>query len=133
MGAQRRVLIIDDEPHVLEILRSFSETLGYVGDTASSGDEAIKMIAPGRHWAMLCDLKMPGINGVEIFERISQVDKNLSKRFVMVTGTIFENEISPHTLLEKGVIFLRKPFLFKEMKNTFEILEKLDTKYMIQD
>ncbi len=120
MNTQRRILIIDDDPHVLEVIRLFSEIFGYAGDTVLTGNEAIKMIIPGRHWAIFCDLKMPGINGIEVFENVLKIDKDLSKRFVIISGAIFETDM----ITEKGVMFLRKPFLFEEIRNTFKILEE---------
>jgi DNA-binding NtrC family response regulator len=60
-----RVLVVDDEPEVLEALRELLEHLGYEASAAASGEQAIAAMATVRPHVVFLDLAMAGISGLE--------------------------------------------------------------------
>jgi CheY-like chemotaxis protein len=60
-----RVLVVDDEPAVLDTLRDMLEEMGYEASTAASGEQAIAAIATVQPHVVFLDLRMPGISGLE--------------------------------------------------------------------
>jgi len=98
MVRQARILIVDDEPLVAQSLRLVLDREFAVTTTTDPG-QALEWIASGDSFdVILCDVMMPGMNGVELRNRIETVDADQAARVVFVTGGI----LMPHvrTLLE---------------------------------
>ena len=70
MSHQPRVLIVDDEPLNLELLRQELEVLGYVLDEARSGEEALLRAGEQQPDVILLDIMMPGMDGFEVCRRL---------------------------------------------------------------
>ena len=66
--SQKRLLIIDDEENMRHMLSSMLKKSGYRVSTASNGSEALDMVDQTLYDFILCDLKMPGMSGMEFFE-----------------------------------------------------------------
>ncbi|MBM4037188.1 MAG: sigma-54-dependent Fis family transcriptional regulator [Planctomycetes bacterium] len=81
---RKRVLVVDDEPAIRDMLRGFFEAKGYEALTAAGGDEAVKLIGQQRPHAVLLDLCMPGLSGLDTLARIKELDRRLP--VVVVTG-----------------------------------------------
>ena len=85
MVPRSRILIIDDEPLLAESLIAVLSQYEVV--SALTGEEALRLLEEAQEFdAILCDLAMPGISGIEIFERVSRWGRNLESRFVFMTG-----------------------------------------------
>lgn len=118
----KKILIIDDEPDITEIVNLFSLKLGYQTDVSHSGDGILDKLSMNDYWAVFCDLKMPGLNGLEIFDKITETSAALSQRFVLLTGAILD----PNTeakVTKKNILFFRKPFNFEDFKKLVLALE----------
>lgn len=105
-----RVLIVDDEP---SILRAVSRTLGRSHDveTAMDGDEALARIRkdPDRYDAVMTDVQMPRLNGVELFRAIEREFPTLADRVLFMTGGVFAADVEAFLRSVKQRV-LRKPF-----------------------
>ena len=105
---QRRVLVVDDDPLVL---RSLTRVLARDFDVSSArnGREALDLVrAGGTFDAMLCDLMMPELSGIELHELLERDDPELAKRTVFLTGGAFSGRAQ--TFLESvGQPHLEKP------------------------
>jgi PAS domain S-box-containing protein len=102
---RRRVLLVDDEPLVL---RSLSRTLGRTHDitTASNGKEALTLLTQERFDLVLCDLLMPELSGIELWERLGP-----EQRATLVFMTGGSSSAETHTFLEEQrPPVLQKPF-----------------------
>jgi two-component system KDP operon response regulator KdpE len=64
------VLVVDDEPHVLDALRALLEGRGYAVRTARDGEQALAAVSAERPDVVLLDLAMPGTGGVEVCRRL---------------------------------------------------------------
>ncbi|MEM9696907.1 MAG: response regulator, partial [Myxococcota bacterium] len=79
------LLIADDEPEPLRAMRRILRSDGFTVDAARSGDEAIAAIEAGRHYdAILSDISMPGLDGIELLRRIHERDPDVP--VILVTG-----------------------------------------------
>lgn len=108
---RERVLVVDDEPDLLAILAFLLEDEGYSVATASSGVEAVER-ARGEHFdVVVTDLKMPGMDGLEVLAEIGRVDPET--RSMVMTGFVSEET---RTLLDsQGYPYLLKPFEIEEI------------------
>lgn len=104
-----RVLVVDDEPL---LVASLSRLLRSEHDVVSvgSGHAALTLLAKDSGFdVILCDLRMPGMSGVELYEEILAKNPSLTGRMVFFTGAAFSNEI--RTLLgHRNIELLEKPF-----------------------
>ncbi len=83
-----RVLVVDDEPTARRALESLLADEGYVVDTASSGEEALERLAERAPDILLTDVRMPGIDGVELLSRAKARDPELSVVVMTAFGTV---------------------------------------------
>jgi CheY-like chemotaxis protein len=83
-----RVLIVDDQPDMARSLaRLFWEVANVA--TSGSGEEALARIEQGERFDLvLCDIMMPGMTGLDLFERVRVVDPTTANAFVFATGGI---------------------------------------------
>lgn len=111
----RKVLIIDDESDIVEILANWIHDFGYKSYTVNNVDTAIKFLNETDYYAVFCDLKMPGKTGVDLFYHILETFPGLISRFVLVTGTIIDEALES-TINDSGAYILKKPFVLKELE-----------------
>lgn len=78
MFAGARLLIVDDEVELLEILADSLRTIGYEVETRESGSAALPSIAPGSFDALITDLNMPGMAGDELLRVARHIDPSLA-------------------------------------------------------
>jgi DNA-binding NtrC family response regulator len=121
----KRALIIDDEPDITEIVTMFAAELGYLSDVANSGDDAISKLACNAYWAVFCDFRMPIYDGIEIYQKVMELNPSLSKRFVLITGAVLDKKTIDF-MREKNIFILRKPFNFVALKEIFMMLEEIN-------
>jgi DNA-binding NtrC family response regulator len=79
-----RVLIVDDDEAIRELLKEFFQSLGYELNTAANGAEALTMINQHDFDCIISDNVMPDMNGLELLERLSEQRKKVP--FLMITG-----------------------------------------------
>ena len=81
-----RVLVVDDEPQVLNVLGDMLKRAGHEVTAVASGDESLRAFAPGRFDVVLTDIGMDGMNGWQLTERIREHDESVSVLFVTGWG-----------------------------------------------
>lgn len=109
MMALGRILVVDDEAPVREVLTEYFATEGYAVESAGNGLEALTVIRGGRADLVLLDVRMPGLDGVQVLRRIRELDENVS--VIMVTA----NEdvgLAKETLKLGAFDYVAKPFDF---------------------
>ncbi len=70
MGNKFTVLVVDDNPGILETMADILDEMNFKVSTASDGYQAIEMMKSGSFDAVMMDIKMPGIDGIETLRRI---------------------------------------------------------------
>ncbi|MCA9704643.1 MAG: response regulator [Myxococcales bacterium] len=105
-GAGQRVLIIDDDPLVASALRRLLANRDV--EVAQSGRRGIELLRSGEGYeVVLCDLMMPEVSGMDVYETVRQEDPALARRFIFMTGGAFTSraraflESVPNPTLEK--------------------------------
>jgi DNA-binding response OmpR family regulator len=81
---EARVLIVDDEPGVRSVLSRFLNLLGYCADEAACGQEALDMLERALYDVIVLDIRMPGMDGVEVMQRVHQKRPDLPT--ILLTG-----------------------------------------------
>lgn len=110
-----RILVVDDEAPVREVLSEYFTSHGYTVDGASSGDEALATIRHDRPDLVLLDIRMPGIDGVEVLGRIRKLDGALA--VIMVTAN--EDVALARETLKLGAFdYVAKPFDYDYLDRT---------------
>ena len=101
------VLVVDDERNYLFVLEDLLTDEGYNVLTASSGTEALELLRNQKVDAVLSDIKMPGMNGIELLERIFANDPGLP----VILMTAFAEVDQAVSAMKKGAIdHIQKPF-----------------------
>ncbi|HYC33605.1 MAG TPA: response regulator [Gemmatimonadales bacterium] len=108
-GERPHVLLIDDEPCILSSVARVLEYSGYRVSTASSGEQAVALAARETFHAVMCDLRMPGLSGVALCERLWEANPELRGRLVVVSGDLGSPDI-PELIARAGIPSLAKPF-----------------------
>ena len=67
------ILVVDDEPDIRDNLRDILTDLGYDVDTAADGAEALDLVGKKHYDVALLDLRMPGMDGLELYRRIKEL------------------------------------------------------------
>ncbi len=107
MGKSPNILIVDDEEHIRKIMSIMLGKRGYRCRTAASGEEALAIMAAEDFDAVLTDMKMPGIDGLELLARI----KAENPEQVVVGVTAFASLDTAISAMKAGAYdYLAKPF-----------------------
>jgi len=106
---QRKVLVVEDDPDQLEVIRSTLKAAGFAIGTAANGIDALvktRSVAPD---LIVLDLMLPGLNGFDICESLKQDPATASVPIIMLTG--MHGQFGRFAGLEAGASeFLFKPF-----------------------
>lgn len=110
--SQKRILIVDDEPDLREILRCNLECAGYTTDTAESAEEALHLLSPD-HSLLLLDVMLGGMSGFRLAEKIRKELKN-SVPIIFITAKDTENDLLTG-FSSGGDDYITKPFSLQEV------------------
>ena len=106
---KQRILAIDDEVDVLAIVRGLLSTGGFAVDTAESGPEGLEKARANHPDLILLDLKMPEMNGLEVFERLRKDSETAMVPVIFLTA-IDDSDLKA-TAVALGVDkYVTKPF-----------------------
>ena len=109
---QSEILLVDDDPDLLQLISLRLTSAGYRVRTADSGETALAALAVARPAAVITDLKMPGIDGMQLFQAIHRQHPALPVIILTAHGTI-PDAVSA---TQRGVFgFLTKPFDSQEL------------------
>jgi signal transduction histidine kinase/ActR/RegA family two-component response regulator len=125
-GRRAKILIVDDEPSVSQalgrVLRAHLVTI------ASSSEQALQLLATDRSYDIIfCDLMMPGMSGIELYEEVSRRWADVVERMVFVTGGA-ANELSQSFLDRVSNERIDKPFALKTVRELVSRLVLRDSK-----
>lgn len=113
----KRVLVVDDDPAILDILCQYMKIVGLDTVCANSGEAALKVFKKDEFDIVISDIKMANMDGLTLLGEIKKIDAGIV--FIMITGYP-----SIETVLEamkKGATdYLVKPFQFDEIKIKIE-------------
>jgi len=109
-----RVLIVDDEVSVRKVMAAVLAQVGLPCETAASGDEALRVLETNRIDAVISDLQMPGMSGMELLTKVRQNYPQMI--FLMVTG-VDDIRVGIEAMRQGADDYLVKPL--QVMKTSF--------------
>jgi CheY-like chemotaxis protein len=111
-GARARILAVDDEPVVLDSLRKILVLAGYSIDTVESGPEAFHLVQRRYYDVVFTDLKMPGMDGVEVVKAVKHLRPDVDVAVITGYATV---ESAVQTMQHGAVDYVQKPFTAQEL------------------
>ena len=123
---ERKILVVDDNKSTLKVINAILTQDNYAVYTASAPQEAIELIKKEPIHLILLDLKMPEMDGIELYKRIKEIDSSAAVIIMTAYGTV-ESAVQA---LKLGIDnYLQKPLNFDELKLTIgKIFEKIELK-----
>lgn len=113
MAKPAKILVVEDELNMRVVLEAMLKKEGYEVFTVSNGHEALNLLKEERISVVATDLKMPGINGMELLQKIMQYDSAMPVIILTAYGTV----ASAVDALKKGAFdYITKPFEQDELK-----------------
>ena len=104
-----RVLVVDDEPHILHYMQATLESWGHEVVLARDGSQALKRALMQPFDLIICDLRMPRLGGREMFHTLARMHPTVADRIIFATGDTVRGD-TLQFLEELGRPFLQKPF-----------------------
>ena len=104
-----RVLVVDDEPHILHYMQATLESWGHEVVLAHDGSQALKRALMQPFDLIICDLRMPRLGGREMFHTLARMHPTVADRIIFATGDTVRGD-TLQFLEELGRPFLQKPF-----------------------
>ena len=114
---RKRVLIIDDEPSIRKVLAAHLKAQSYEVETASDGGEGISKLQSEQFHAVVTDLKMPGIGGLEVLHWVRSHDPGLPVVIITAHGTV---DTAVEAIKLGAHDYITKPFDRDELKLILE-------------
>ena len=123
--AKPRVLVVDDEPDINLTFKTGLEANGFIVDAFSDPILALSNFKPGVYDLLLLDVRMPQINGFELYEKFRKIDSNVKACFITAHDVYYQSlrEIFPASkemLLSGAKGVLRKPISIDDLIETVE-------------
>jgi DNA-binding response OmpR family regulator len=123
-----KILVVDDEWELRNLLTEFLTGEGYDVIQASNGEEALELAEKEEPQVILLDIKMPGIDGIEVCRRLKEEDKTRFIPIIMVTA-LEDRDVD--AFVEGADDFVTKPFSLMEF--SFRVRSMLRIKYLTDD
>ncbi len=110
-----RILVIDDERAVRELISDALKIEGHDVLTANDGKEGLDLISQHRFDLVFCDLRMPEMDGQALYEEVQRYHPQVLKRIVFVTAQANSADYGPF-LRETGIPVIEKPFSLSQLR-----------------
>jgi CheY-like chemotaxis protein len=110
--AAKRILLVEDERDVLDMLLEILAAEGFAAQTASDGEEALARFRRQSYDIVFTDMNMPGLTGLEVAAEIKKLRPEVP--VVLLTG--WDMEITPAQLRDRGIdALIKKPFAISDI------------------
>ena len=116
---RRRVLVVEDEEPLRLVIEGGLRRLGYDADGAADGAEGLGMAVAGDYDAMVCDIRMPGMGGEELYGCLRQLDVRAARCVVFMTGDAAD-PATEEFLVRVAAPHIRKPFSLMSLAQLLE-------------
>jgi DNA-binding response OmpR family regulator len=119
----RKILVADDEPAVCNMLKKFLIQKGYDVSIALNGEETLAKAKAEKPWAVLLDIRMPDIDGIEVLRRLREIDKKVPI-IIMVTA-VNDAEVGRMCINFGASDYITKPITLEYLETvlTMKLLE----------
>ena len=113
----RKVLVVDDDPIIRDMMRDILESEGYAVTTARNGFEALKLLHSDESYLVFLDVMMPNIDGKEVCERLDS-DPNARRRHAIILMSALDRLSEVTSCKVEGII--PKPFVVEDVLDVME-------------
>jgi len=117
----RRILLVDDEPGIVDVLKVLLEENGHHVETAHNGAEALQRIQTANFDLIISDLCMPDLGGEALYHEIQKRSPSLARRIIFITGDTV-SATSRRFLESTGNRWFGKPFNLDELETAVRCL-----------
>ncbi|HVZ23953.1 MAG TPA: ATP-binding protein, partial [Vicinamibacterales bacterium] len=117
IGAGAVVLVVEDEAALGAAVAESLADAGFVVDRAGDGDEALERVKARVYDLIVCDLKMPRVDGMTFYRSLERDAPDVARRILFVTGDVAGTE-AERFLEESGCRWLAKPFRLRDLLKT---------------
>jgi len=118
------ILLIDDEPVIIDVARDMLEILGYQVIVAHNGQDAIDIYRRRKNEIdmVIQDMVMPGMNGADVFQALKRINPEV--KVILASGYVMNKQIA--AMIEQGCrAFMSKPFRLEDL--SLKVREVLDS------
>lgn len=122
-GEGKAVLIVEDEEWIITLTEELLRQEGYRVMSAVNGEKALAAMQRVKFDVIVCDWKMPGMNGIQLYEHLLQHDPAAAKRMLFMTGDVV-NSTFEDFLRRHGKSYLTKPFAIEEFREAVAAMVK---------
>ncbi len=112
-----RLLIVDDDSSLREFLEIFLAKEGYKVDSAETGQEALEKVKNSSYSLVITDVRMPGMDGVELLRRLKGLDAGLPVILITAFASL---DAAVDAMKEGAWDYLTKPFKIEELREVIE-------------
>jgi len=128
-GVQRTVLVVDDEPTIVDVVSRYLQRAGYDTCRAYAGPEAVSVAQARQPDLIVLDVMLPGFDGYEVMRRLSDVADGAERRFPVILLTARGEESDRIVGLRRGADdYVVKPFSPAEIVARVDaVLRRIDT------
>jgi two-component system NtrC family sensor kinase len=120
-GRQSRVLIIDDEPNVLDVLAKTLSGRGYSVEASVNGEDGWARLESNEFDVILCDFRMPNFSGMDFYRRIRSERPHLARKVIFITGDT-ANLATRRFIEENNLTILEKPFELPDLLQVIRLV-----------
>jgi DNA-binding response OmpR family regulator len=105
----KRILIVDDEQDIARLFKIALEQIGFIVDVFNDPLESLSSYKTGTYDLLLLDIKMPQMNGFELYDKIKHIDNKVKVCFVTAIEEYYDEFKKLFPYLEEKECFIRKP------------------------
>ncbi len=110
----KRILVVDDEAEIVELLRDVLTSEGFEVDAAFDAESALRFVMANIYDAALLDFNLPDMDGVMLHHRIRQMDGDLARHCIFMSGQVqSDDNLGYYSSYSGG--FLSKPFDIRDV------------------
>ena len=110
-----RVMIVDDEQDITAIFKIGLERHEFVVTTYNDSVQALSDFRPGKYDLLILDIRMPGLNGFELYQKIRDMDSNVKVCFLTAFEEYRANFAKSFPFLDEVKCYLKKPITIQDM------------------
>ena len=108
------ILLVEDEPALAAAVADSLADAGYRVERAADGEEALARVGAQSFDLVICDLKMPRLDGRAFYRWLCEKNPSLARRMIFVTGDVAGTD-AERFLVESGCRWLAKPFRLRDL------------------
>ncbi len=110
-----RILVVDDQPHILRVIKMALDSRDYEVDTATDGLLALEAMRCTRYEVLITDVQMPNMDGVELCERM-QAELPAPHPYTLMITASTEETLRDWVAAREGVEFIEKPISLRRLR-----------------